>query len=312
MNFSFFKSGRPERHKFTVGSLIQLLIFGVVFTAAGLFFIFANSPDSDWVKTQGTVVSVQSRPGDSNTMYSAIVRYEVDGQSYTVVSSVSSSFSPDVGSSRTVAYNPDFPADAKVVEGLSSIWWLYIFPVLGILIIVISIISFIRSRKRTSHIDNLKVRGIAVKGVIVDLKQEGGSRNSPNHKVVVTATDNYGQVRNYLSDPIKNIGGFAFTDFRQNPVAVDVFIDPNNPENYYVDIADIPQLDTPGLMEIISKAVNSQQPEVSDYDLMNQQNNLSNQTPPQNTANPQNAQLPSNQLPFSPHDDETKPGWGAS
>lgn len=269
-----------------------------MFTVAGLFFIFTNNPDSSWTETKGTVVNVQSRAGDSNTMYSAVVEYTVDGNSYTVVSSMSSSSAPDIGSERKVAYNPNLPQEAKIVESLTSTWWLYLFPLAGLTMIVLSILSYIRSKKRTSEIGNLQVRGVSVKGVVVELKDVGRNDNNTMYKVVVAANDLSGNVKHYLSDPINNVEGLAFTNLHQNPIAVDVFLDPNNPDNYYVDIADIPQLSAPGLSDIISHVTNS----IKNPDAQNDQaikyfadNN------PVNTDNTE----------FSAPDDESQAGWGA-
>ena len=44
-------------------------------------------------------------------------------------------------------------------------------------------------------------------------------------------------------------------DFRNNPIAIDVYIDTTNPKKYYVDISDIPNLTPERIQELIKSAL---------------------------------------------------------
>ena len=100
--------------------------------------------------------------------------------------------------------------------------------------------------------------GQKLQGILVDVQSEGSDNNS-GYKIVVSATDTSGAVQNYVSDSLTGIGGLAIADFRSNPIPIDVYIDPANPQNYYVDVADIPNLTPERIGELIKSAMQNKQ-----------------------------------------------------
>lgn len=251
---------RVKRQKFGVGSLIFLLLFGGVFAGAGFFAINSSRIDSNWQRTSGEVIDSSSRVSDGSTTYTPVVKYSVNGQEYQTTSSFSSSFAPAIGEKREVAYNPVQPSQAKIVEGAGTTWWLWLFPVIGVGILVIAPISFIRSLKRSSAINNLVQTGQKLQGVLTDIQSTGGNNNG-SYKIVVSATDNAGTVQNYVSDSLNGVAGLALADFHNNPIPIDVYIDPINPHNYYVDISDIPNLTPERITQLIQSATKTAQPQ---------------------------------------------------
>lgn len=251
---------KAKRQKFGVGSLIFLLLFGAVFAGAGFFAINSSKVDPNWTRISGEVVDSSSRISDGSTTYTAVVKYSVNGQEYQTTSSFSSSFAPTIGEKREIAYNPSQPNQAKVVEGAGATWWLWLFPIIGVAILIIAPVSFIKSLKRSSEINNLMQTGQKLQGILTDI-QSAGSNNNNSYKIVVSATDNTGTVQNYVSDSIGGIGGLAMADFQSNPIPIDVYIDPTNPQNYYVDIADIPNLTPERITQLIQSAAKTAQPQ---------------------------------------------------
>lgn len=261
LNSNMFGGGfKAKRQKFGVGSLILLLLIGAVFAGVGFFAINSSKVDPNWTRTSGEVVDALSRIRDGSTTYTAIVKYSANGQEYQTTSGFSSSFSPTIGEKREIAYNPSQPNQAKVVEGLGATWWLWLFPAIGIAILIIAPVSFIKSLKRSSAINNLMQTGLKLQGVLTDM-QSTGNNNNNSYKIVVSAADNTGVVQNYVSDSIGGIGGLAMADFRNNPIPIDVYIDPANPQNYYVDIADIPNLTPERITQLIQSATKTTQPQ---------------------------------------------------
>lgn len=261
LNSNMFGNGfKAKRQKFGVGSLIFLLLFGAVFAGVSLFIINGMRIDPSWTQISGEVVDTTSKVSDGSTTYSAVVEYSVNGQEYRATSSSSSSFAPTIGEKREVAYNPAQPNQAKVVEGATA-GLLWLFPIIGVAILVIAPIAFIRSLKRSSAINNLMQTGLKLQGILTDIQSTSGNNNS-SYKIVVSATDNTGTVQNYVSDSVGGIGGLAMADFRTNPIPIDVYIDSANPQNYYVDIADIPNLTPERIAELVQSATKTTQPQM--------------------------------------------------
>lgn len=246
---------KVHRAKFGIGSLLLTMFLGVMFLIPSLWVKSYLAVDKNWVETTGKVVDVAiSRSGDNDLMYTPIVSYQVEGKTYTVGSGMSSSAYPKIGSERKVAYNPSDPAKAKQTGGdIVFVLLLLLFPVMGVAMIIIAVISFIRSIIRSSKIKSLIKSGTKLQGVMVDLISGGGGANS--YRIVVCAVSSTGQPQNYVSDNLQGIAGLAMTDFKNDPIVIDVYVDPYNPKKYYVDISDIPNLSADSISELVAKAI---------------------------------------------------------
>lgn len=259
LNLGLLSRGfKTKRQAFGVGSLIFLLVFGIGFTAAGYFAIRSSIIDPSWQRISGTVVDSSKNVDDSSTTYAAIVSYSVNGMTYQVMSSSGSSFAPTIGDTREVAFNPNQPSQAKVAESPGTTIWLWLFPVIGVFLIILAPILFIRSVNRSRTIRNLRITGQKLSGVIVDVQSMGG--NNSTYKIVVAATNNNGVVQNYISDAIGGIGSIAMADFQKNPIPIDVYVDLIDPKRYYVDISEIPNLTPQRISELIHEATNNHIP----------------------------------------------------
>lgn len=249
---------KVRRQKFGIGPMVFLLLFGASFVGAGVFAIQSNKIDPSWTRVTGEIVDSSSRTSDGSTTYSPVVKYEVSGQSYRVASNMGSSSYPKIGGTREIAYDPSRPNESKVVEGTGSILWLYLFPIIGTACVVIGLYAFIRSTKRSGNINRLMQSGQKLQGILVDI-QSGSSNRKGGYKIVVSATDLSGTVQNFVSDQLTGIGGLAMADFRSNPIQIDVYLDPANPNNYYVDVADIPNITSERIADLIKTAVQNKQ-----------------------------------------------------
>ncbi len=249
---------RAKRQKFGFGSMLFLMLFGVVFAGAGGFLYKSMQIDPAWTRAQGKVVDVSSSISDGSTLHTPVIEYATNGRNYRVTGNSSSSAYPTIGGAREVAYNPARPDQAKAVEGPGSKLFVLLFVVLGSGIFLLAPYLFVRSLKRSRHIDNLVQTGHKLQGVIVDVQSQGSNNNG--YKIVVAATDNSGMVQNYVSDNMAGIGALAMADFKTSPIPIDVYIDTMNPQNYYVDISDIPNLTPQRISELVKSAFNGQQP----------------------------------------------------
>ncbi len=262
MNISFNNADntnfKVRRQKFGFGSLILILIIGAVFAAAGGFAYKSMQVDKSWPRIQGEIVDVSKNISNGSTTYTPIIKYVVRGTNYQVTSSSSSSFYPTIGGKKEIAYNPSQPDQAKVIEGSGITMLILLFPAIGVLMLILGPTLFIRSVKRSQRIKSLMESGQKIQGIIVDIKSMG-SNNNTAYKIVVAANDNLGTVQNYTSDSLSGTAGLAMTDFRNNPIPIDVYIDSANPQNYYVDISDIPNLTPQRIGDLIKSAVTNNQ-----------------------------------------------------
>ena len=116
---------------------------------------------------------------------------------------------------------------------------------------------FVKSILRTRNIDKLVSGGHKLQGVLVDLQTQQ-SKNGATYQIVVAATGRSGTVQNYVSDPLSGVGGLAMADFQNNPIPIDVYVDPSNPKHYYVDISDIPNLTPERISQLVKMAADKQ------------------------------------------------------
>ena len=263
MNIKFgpgnsFRSGflSTKRKHFGAGSLAILVVAGLVFLGVSAAFYGDVNIDKNWERIEGSVVSnTSSTAGDGTVTYVPTVSYVVKGTPYMITSKVGSSSEKSVGSSAQVAYNPSQPEDAKIVLGSGSKALLAVTSAVGVGLLVAGPVAYIRSRRRGSAINNLMQTGHKVQGILSDLQTPSGTNKTPEYRIVVSAPGLDGATREYVSDSMQGIGGLAMADFRTSPIPIDVYLDPTNPDNYYVDIADVPALSPERINQLIQSSV---------------------------------------------------------
>ena len=266
MNIGFkLKTGHNDlnarRQKFGIGSAIFLILFGVIFSGIGLFSILNLGISSSWTRISGQVISLSRSSNGNSIMYSPVVKYVVDGKEYQITSSVSSSFMPVVGKEQEVAYNSSLPSQAKVAENISRTWWLWLFPIVGVTALIMTPILFVKSLRRSNAITNLIETGHRLQGILIDIQATGAEVNKkPFYKIIVAATNRSGTVQNYASDLLTGVEALFMVDFRITPIAIDVYADRTDPQKYYVDISDIPNLTPEGINKLIQRALKTTQP----------------------------------------------------
>lgn len=243
---------KARRSKFGVSSLLFFLLFGGFWLAIIAPLALATRVDSGWERVSGKVIEVRTSTNDDGTTYSPVVEYYVDSSRHVITSSVSTGSAPQIGGSQEVAYDPENPFDAKVVQGSGLSWIIGLFVAVGVIMITIGPILYVRSLRRSRAVQMLVDTGQKVQGIVVDVRQASGKEGS--YKIVVAAPSLSGTTEHYTSDAATGIGGLTMADFQGNPIPIDVYIDPINPQNYYVDIDDIPALTPERIKELINKA----------------------------------------------------------
>jgi hypothetical protein len=135
---------------------IILIVLGV---AAMVFFSLANSVSPGEAKTNAIVTSLGATGGNSCT---PVARFAVAGRSYTAKSSTSISPCPiGLGESVSVVYSAANPSsEARIEVGSSATAYLWLVPIIGGLVFVGGLVTFIiRAGSISAGISLLRDRG---------------------------------------------------------------------------------------------------------------------------------------------------------
>ncbi|WP_456846598.1 DUF2510 domain-containing protein [Cellulomonas sp. P5_C6] len=127
-----------------VANGLKAIGIGLVFVLVSVFFlvpeIMSARAGAGEASTSGTVVDLhESRDTDGTRMCSPEVSFVVAGSSYRARAHYSSSSCPSVGSSIGVVYTTADPSDARVPESVGILMLLALFPVVGVVLVVVGI-----------------------------------------------------------------------------------------------------------------------------------------------------------------------------
>ena len=208
------------------------IVAGAIFMAVMLFIFIADlthqsSLDSSVMST--SVEIKQHIDDEGSTMYSPVYTYEVDGKEYQCGSNSSSSIKPS-SDNTTIYYDSKNPEDCYSEYSKGANMWILGFMLIPILFIVIGVIFISKINKRVKKINELNQTGKLVKNLPYRLERSNIEiNNRPLMKIVVDYRLSSGQTVTLEGDPIY-----------ENKIAdednmVDLVIDENNPENYFLD-----------------------------------------------------------------------------
>jgi hypothetical protein len=246
--------GKARRNKFGLGTAIFVAAAGVLFTGVSYLFLADDIKSREWPSAPAVVTVVnRSTNSDGDQMYRPTVEYEVGGVTYQKTSPSSSSSAVSVGDERTIRYNPDSPSEG-VIAMSGADWFIILFPIVGIGLILGSIVGFIKSVRRGKTINSLKQSGLKLQGIVTNVEQ---SSQRGSVIITVTAQEHAGQVRSFQSDSVSG-NTFTLLKYQQQPIAMDVYVDPSDPTNYYVDLDDVPEMDATQLSNLLKLATNRQ------------------------------------------------------
>lgn len=98
---------------------IMGVVIGIVFMVVGSFMT-PTVPEDEQVTTGSVIEVEEGRNSEGETRFSPVYGYEVDGQPYTLHSSVSSSSRPTVGSEVEIGYSAANPENARRIGGIEG------------------------------------------------------------------------------------------------------------------------------------------------------------------------------------------------
>ncbi|ADU73503.1 uncharacterized protein DUF3592 [Acetivibrio thermocellus AD2] len=221
-----------------------VLILGIVFTAAGLipiligvtFFLSHYNFISNAARTTAVVTDIKSyRDFDGDKHYEVVIKYSVEGEEYYEI--IAHSPLMYVGREITVYYDPNKPRHVKtmgfVFDDLFLVGIGLVFFIIGISFTASQFKKF-RLRKR------LLETGRTVYADISEITLNTSYTVNSKHPYVITCK---------WKDPDTGLFYFFTSDniwFDPEPIihekgitSLPVYIDPENPKNYFVSVKDI-------------------------------------------------------------------------
>ncbi|AWK06744.1 DUF3592 domain-containing protein [Flavobacterium crocinum] len=228
------------------GFSIFKLVFSIV--GAGLLAgaVYSYSSKKAFLekaeKAQGTVIEMIARRSDNSTTYCPVVNFKTKaGQEITFTSSVSSNPpSYSVDETVEVLYDPAEPKEASI-NGFATLWLVpLILGILGTIFFLIGSLAFLFGYLKNKKKQNLRETGKPVSAKFTGVELNTGYSSNGRHPF---------QIYSQWQDP-KNNELYVFksdniwfdpTDFIKTD-AMRVFIDPENPSKYTMDLSFLPTL----------------------------------------------------------------------
>lgn len=214
--------------------------FYLTFLMAGIMFMTVfgimtykrlekkNEMDS---QVMGKVIDVIEKTNDEDsTLYSPIIEYEVKSVKYTCTSSVSTGIKAMIGKTYTVYYdsqNPSYSISAFEDNGIITllIWVLIPGAFIGM-----GISSIIKYKKKVKGYKYLEENGILIKGLSYQMVP---SSMKVNRRRIMQIEIEY-KKSNGDTIILHSEGRFD-NKVSDEDGEVDLLIDPNNEDNYYID-----------------------------------------------------------------------------
>lgn len=250
------------------------LIAGILFLAImlGVLIINVTKLKSLDASTMSTSIDINQYINDEGSdMYSPIYHYKVDGKEYTCSSNSSSSVRPSESNS-LVYYDSKDPSRCMTEYSKSGNALLLVFLIIPLICIAVGVINIKKVNKRIQIIKDLNMKGKLVKNLTYRLENSNMSVNGVAIQLpVVDYTLPNGVTVTLRGDP-RHDKKVCDADGM-----VDLVIDENNPENYFIDFEInrlTGNLQSDYYKENVNNVINTNQNIVNNIQDSNNQNNM--------------------------------------
>ncbi len=253
----------------------KTLLVGVVFLLIGVgvlvgdFFVVKSTMSflSNSEKVEGSVIDiVKSRSSDGDYMYRPEISFvDTTGQTITFTLSISSSMPTyQVGEKVSVLYDKNNSQSAKINTFFQLWFGPIIMTVLGVIFFLVGLLVLIKQKRKTELKNELLSRGTKILAKVTSVETINPSRDFENSALRPLSTLAFGTRRGYsyrpniqttyqivaqwLNPSNNQMYVFKSDDLTYNPESVvlgkdiDVYIDPINPQKYYMDISTLPKM----------------------------------------------------------------------
>ncbi|MAQ76942.1 hypothetical protein CL684_00200 [Candidatus Campbellbacteria bacterium] len=210
---------------------IVIPLVGLIFMVIPIFTVVPQiTAVMQGEQVTGTVVEIiEKRDSDGDTIYKPVFNYEYQGQtkSYTPSYSGSRNLIPSQGEQVTLYID-----GTRVTQGVWNIGFIapLVFGLIGLLLVIYGIRSYIKDVKRHNLQDKLKRYGNRIQAYYVSSKKSNHAINKQYGTILFVQEENGERV--FQSHPI-------FADFSTRFLEshnFDVYVDPTDASQYYVDV----------------------------------------------------------------------------
>jgi len=205
------------------------LLFVIIFMNSIMLYIIISSSITKYKMdshTTSTRMEIESKKVDHRVYLNPTYYYEVNGVEYACKTNASSSSEPD--STSEIYYNSKNPKECISNYTTESNDLLIILCVMFSFGALIPISNHLKTRKRIKQISIAKERGKLIKGLDYKIGESSHQINSKVYKPIIVQYEINGDLREFESDIIHEVGEFDKYD------KADLLIDESNPDNYYV------------------------------------------------------------------------------
>lgn len=224
INLKNVKKGKNIYYTFLIVGILVFIALTAIYVSIKIKF---HSLDSNIISTNVVVNSYTNDEG--RIMYRPTYYFEVDNKEYECSSALSSSKHPGT-ENKIVYYDSKNPYDCMSEDSILDNNFLLIFYILPIVFISLGAILIRNINKRIKIINELNKNGKLIKNLPYRLENTNVSINGIAIKrLVIDYTLNNGTVITLRGD-----GRFDKKHFDHDGM-VDLLIDENNTENYYID-----------------------------------------------------------------------------
>lgn len=211
-------------------------IFGGIFVLVGIIlftvciFIYTSGHTFKAEATPVQAVILAMRGANHESLGTPVVEYTVGGKTYTSTLNLSSS-SMHPGKQITVYYRNGNPQEVRYLDDNNWIIGLlmamaFVFAGMGLAFILVR-------RKHRQKIARLLATGDTVEAEITGIREDDDQSMNGRHPIIVSCRYVASDGRIYLF----HSGSFWYESYEIDPQRkVRVYVDRNNPSNYYVDV----------------------------------------------------------------------------
>lgn len=214
-----------------LGFYYLFMFVGILLLGIFLIIVMARNKTIKQLDSRTTSIgmTIETSHDEQNTKYSPIYHYLVSGREYSCPSNTSSSAKPGE-KNITIYYSSSDPSKCMTEYSKSRSKLIYLFMIVPIVFMIFSSINVKKVDKRLKIINELNQKGKLVKNLNYHLEDTGITINKENIKrPVVEYTLSSGKTVTLYGDPRFD------RKTKDEDGTVDLIIDENNPENYFID-----------------------------------------------------------------------------
>ena len=263
-NWSVVKNFALAKYsKLRLGALMALGVIGLFTIVMSVVSLSQGSSRDDWKSTMGRVEAVSQKNNDQGIRFNGIIHYQVEGKNYVIEDPELQTIRPRIGSPKEVFYKSTNPNEAVFELENSFPVWSLLGVIFGLALSGVSGYMLFKKYQRQQFVNKLVKDGTKLNGVLSDVLPDSQAKNADltiDYRLTVSTVDILGNARSYISDRVSGPAGISLASFRSNPIPIDVYVDAMNPDDYYVDLSEIPELTPLRIAQMIQNArVNSGQ-----------------------------------------------------